>query len=260
MLGKPRRRKKTHAATAAITRLITAVRQLSGAATLDDVAAVVKRAARQLVAADGATFVLREEGPEELCHYVEEDAIAPLWKGRKFPMSTCVSGWSMLYRQQAIIPDIYADERIPHDVYRPTFVRSLVMTPVRTLRPWAAIGVYWARPYTPTAEQVGWLQSLADSTSVAMENVRILAQMEVLNAWELPGAAAERRRASDQPQPPVRMCAWTRRFELDGQWISVEEYLQRRFGLQVSHGISDEAVAMLESRRRPKDPPTTEIA
>src|SRR5258705_3687257 len=87
---------------------------------------IVRLAARQLTGADGATFVLRDG---DRCFYADEDAIAPLWKGQRFPMSACISGWSMLNRRAAVIEDIYADARIPHDAYRPTFVHSLVIVP-----------------------------------------------------------------------------------------------------------------------------------
>ncbi|MGH1560948.1 HWE histidine kinase domain-containing protein [Caulobacter segnis] len=30
-------------------------------------------------------------------------------------MTTCISGWAMLNRQTVVIPDIYLDDRIPHD-------------------------------------------------------------------------------------------------------------------------------------------------
>ena len=33
------------------------------------------------------------------CYYADEDAISPLWKGQRFPMSACISGWAMLNRQ-----------------------------------------------------------------------------------------------------------------------------------------------------------------
>lgn len=36
----------------------------------------------------------------------------------------------------------------------------------------------------------------------------------------------------------VRMCTWSRTIEYQGPWMSFEEYLQQRFGLQTSHGIS----------------------
>jgi hypothetical protein len=32
---------------------------------------------------------------------------------------------------------------------------------------------------------------------------------------------------------------------LDGEWVSAEEYLHRRFSVQISHVISDEALARL---------------
>ncbi|TDQ86325.1 diguanylate cyclase (GGDEF)-like protein [Dongia mobilis] len=156
-------------------RLIGAIQDLSLARHLDDVAAVVRSAARDLVGADGATFVLREG---EHCYYKDEDAIEPLWKGRKFPLELCVSGWAMLNREPAVIPDIYADERVPDEVYRPTFVKSLVMVPIRTRAPIGAIGTYWARPYRANAAEVQMLQALADSTSVALENVQVYAELE----------------------------------------------------------------------------------
>jgi GAF domain-containing protein len=72
---------------------------------------------------------------ENRCYYADEDAISPLWKGQRFPLSACISGWAIINRQSVVIEDIYADERIPHDAYRPTFVKSLAIVPIRTLEP-----------------------------------------------------------------------------------------------------------------------------
>src|SRR5262245_7519347 len=145
--------------------LVEVVQRLSLARDVATVQDIVRSAARRLTGADGATFVLLDG---DRCYYADEDAIAPLWKGQRFPMSACISGWAMLHRQPAVIEDIYADDRIPHDAYRPTFVKSLVMVPIRTLDPIGAIGTYWATRHKPTAEEVGLLQALADSASIAM--------------------------------------------------------------------------------------------
>ena len=151
-------------------RLLRALQELSLARTLPEVQDVVRHAAREMTGCDGATFVLRDG---ERCHYADEDAIAPLWKGQRFPLSSCISGWAMLNRQSAVIADIYVDDRIPHEAYRPTFVKSLVMVPIRQLDPIGAIGNYWATAREPTPDEVALLQSLADATSVALENVRM---------------------------------------------------------------------------------------
>lgn len=156
-------------------RLIAAIQELSLARDLGKIMEIVRRVARQLTGADGATFVLRED---DKCHYADEDAIAPLWKGLRFPMSACISGWVMIHRQPAVIEDIFKDPRIPVEAYRPTFVRSLVMVPIRKEAPIAAIGNYWARPHRATDEELGLLQALADSTCVAMENVEVYAELE----------------------------------------------------------------------------------
>jgi GAF domain-containing protein len=148
--------------------LVGAVQELSLARDLETIMRVVRKAARDLTGADGATFVLKDT---DLCYYAEEDAIAPLWKGQRFPMSTCISGWTMINKQAAVIEDIYKDPRIPHEAYRPTFVKSLAMVPIRTLNPIGAIGNYWATKRQPTAVEVNLLSSLADITSVSIENV-----------------------------------------------------------------------------------------
>lgn len=158
-----------------MARLLEAIQELSLARSLEDVQRIVRTAARELTGCDGATFVLRDNGK---CFYADEDAISPLWKGSRFPMEICISGWAMLNREPAVIPDIYADARIPHAAYRPTFVKSLVMVPIRTLDPVGAIGNYWSYERKPTHQEVSLLQALADSTSVAMENIGVYAELE----------------------------------------------------------------------------------
>src|SRR6201986_4684478 len=152
-----------------IERLVAVVQELSRARTLEDIQVIVRSAARQLTGADGATFVLRDG---EKCFYADEDAIEPLWKGMRFPLSACISGWAMLNKRAAVIEDIYADARIPADAYRPTFVKSLAMVPIRTSDPIGSIGNYWAKQRMPTDIEVRLLQALADSTSIAIENVQ----------------------------------------------------------------------------------------
>ncbi|MDG4664449.1 sensor domain-containing diguanylate cyclase [Mycobacterium sp. 236(2023)] len=158
-----------------MTRLMQAVQELSLARSLNDIMRIVRTAARELTGCDGATFVLRDNGK---CYYADEDAIAPLWKGSRFPMEICISGWAMLNKDAAVIPDIYVDERIPHEAYRPTFVKSLVMVPIRTLDPVGAIGNYWAHERQPTPREISLLRALADSTSIAMENVAVYSELE----------------------------------------------------------------------------------
>jgi hypothetical protein len=52
------------------------------------------------------------------------------------------SGWAILNKKAVAIEDIYLDDRIPQDAYRPTFVKSLVMVPIRATETIGAIGNY----------------------------------------------------------------------------------------------------------------------
>lgn len=160
----------------AIERLVDVLQELSQARDINAIAAIVRHAARELTGADGATFVLREN---DQCYYVDEDAITPLWKGMKFPMKSCISGWVMEHAQPVLIDNIYKDARIPQDAYRPTFVKSLAMVPIRRSSPIGAIGNYWAKYHTPSDEVIGVLQALADTTSVALENAQLYEQLRV---------------------------------------------------------------------------------
>jgi hypothetical protein len=119
--------------------MIQAQRRLALADNRMALIETVRETARGICRSDGITFVLRDG---EMCHYVEEDAIGPLWKGRRFPLSACISGWSMLHGETAVIADVFEDPRIPYDAYLPTFVKSLIMTPVGDNRV-AAMGAYW---------------------------------------------------------------------------------------------------------------------
>ncbi|MFG1813033.1 GAF domain-containing protein [Kribbella sp. NPDC049174] len=141
---------------------------LAAAQTLAEVGEIVRVEARRLTGAQGATFVLREQ---DRCFYADEDAIAPLWKGQRFPISACISGWAMTHDETAVVPDIELDERIPLEAYMPTFVRSLLMVPVGSPAPTAAIGAYWSRHHRATPRQIAALQGLAERTAEAIHRI-----------------------------------------------------------------------------------------
>lgn len=153
-------------------KLVETVEALGMAATAPDVIRIIRNEGRLVAEADGVTFVMREG---EFCHYVDENAIGPLWKGQKFPLRTCISGWSMNNGLQAAIEDILADERIPQEAYRPTFVKSLLMTPVMERahqgKAGAAIGAYWTRKQPIPEETKVMMTTLARATAVALKRV-----------------------------------------------------------------------------------------
>ena len=142
--------------------------RLGVARSLEEIITIVRSTARSVCSADGVTFVLRDNGK---CHYVEEDAIGPLWKGQKFPMETCISGWCMMNKATAAIEDIFADDRIPHDVYRKTFVKSLVMVPIGSDAPVAAMGAYWNEKRAFSQNDLAAVEALAAAVSEAMQKI-----------------------------------------------------------------------------------------
>lgn len=155
--------------------LFLAVHELTAATRAVEVLDILRRAALTLTDARGIAVVARAG---DLCHYLADDAESPLWPDQRFPMETCISGWSMLNGAPAVIADIYADDRIPHEVYRATFVRSLIMTPIGEGRPYAAFGAYWDHVRTHSQEDVELLGSLGSCAASALECIWLREQLE----------------------------------------------------------------------------------
>lgn len=150
--------------------LLDLIGRLSSAYSVPAIMEIVTQAARTLIRADGITFVLREG---DFSYYAEEHALTSLWKGKRFPMSDCISGWCMMQGKAAVIPDILVDPRIPHDVYRPTFVKSMAMVPVGEDKPVAAIGAYWSCVREILPGEVALLKTIANAAALAVAKVEL---------------------------------------------------------------------------------------
>lgn len=158
-----------------VERLTEIVQRLSKARGLEQVMAIVRRAVRELTGADGATFILREG---EFSYYAAEDAISPLFVGKRFPLDQCIGGWTILHNAPALVDDISADDRIPKEAYTSTFVRSLTTVPIGTRAPLAAIGAYWAIPHVTSETELQFMKLLANTTAIVMEKLQLQEELE----------------------------------------------------------------------------------
>ncbi len=151
--------------------LIAASAALAGAHSVDEVVDVLRRTARAVVDADGIAVIIRDR---DQCHYIAEDAIGPLWRGRRFQSADCISGAAMRSGETIAIADIRVDGRVPQDLYSSTFVRSLAIAPIGQPEPIAALGAYWSDVNAADAATIGRLEGLAKLATVAIQNVRLI--------------------------------------------------------------------------------------
>lgn len=82
----------------------------------------------------------------------------------------------------------------------------------------------------PEGSYVGYrtrIQPLSHGSHVAFALVMSV-ELARLNGEEPPGET-------------LSVCAWTNQVRLGTDWVPLEEYLRRKFGLKISHGISPEA-------------------
>ena len=153
--------------------LALATGRLEAAGSLEDVVSILRETARAIAGADGIAVVLREG---EASFYAAEDAIEPLWRGRRFPLTECVSGWAILNDETAIVPDLERDPRVPIAAYRTTSMRSLVMVPIGSPEPVAALGAYWCAAVSPDDATVCRLEALAQQAAAALDRIRVMSQ------------------------------------------------------------------------------------
>jgi signal transduction histidine kinase len=152
-----------------LEQLVQVVQQLSATHDLATILATVARAARELIAADGAGIALRDaDGDGGRC--VEEDAIAPLWKGERFALDDGIAGWVIRRGETVALDDARADPRFPAGAHG-SFVRGLVMAPIRRADPIGALGAYWADPHRASEDEIRLLDALAGAAAVAIANL-----------------------------------------------------------------------------------------
>lgn len=46
-------------------------------------------------------------------------------------------------------------------------------------------------------------------------------------------------RRLERMQEMIKICSWSKLIEYEGEWLSIEDYLMRRFHAQITHGMSD---------------------
>lgn len=163
-----------------------------------EIAAVARRvctAVRGVVGADGVTFVLSEG---DQVYYAAEDARERLWEGRRFPIGHCISGWTVTHGEPAVIEDVFADERVPAEAYRPTFVRSLATMPLGLPRTLGCLGAYWSERRRATERDLYLLEIIACAVGQAVARADLERQVTQLRkalpqgADAPPGAGPER--------------------------------------------------------------------
>lgn len=137
--------------------------------SLTELARTVRTAVTGRFGCLGASLVLLDGGQ---CFHADEDPVAPVWAGQRFPIEECLASWAILHDRPAVISDVDSDERVPPEAYRSIYVRSMVAVPIPGPQgPVGVLGGYW--PDTRQARQadIGWLQRLAQAVSVIITDL-----------------------------------------------------------------------------------------
>jgi len=161
----------------AMEQLVPVVDALTHARDIGTIATLISDFARKIAESDGATFVLREDGG--MGHCVAESAETPQWTGKRFPLETALTGRVILSGEPLTIADTNNHPWVKPGTFDPAILTSLAVVPIRRTKPIGAICLYWrGHEHVPAPEELAILQALADLTSIAWENVRLLGDLE----------------------------------------------------------------------------------
>ncbi|WP_295443602.1 ATP-binding protein [uncultured Thiodictyon sp.] len=157
-----------------LRRLASAVECIIGVRDRAGLAAIVSTAIRDLIAADGATLVLRDGDTGE---YLDANADTDIWQGPRFPLADGAAGWVMRHAAPLTLTDITDDPRTPPELRPGAPVRGLCLVPIGRTSPLGAIACYWSEPHRTSEQELGLAQALAHAVAVGLANLDLIGRL-----------------------------------------------------------------------------------
>jgi transcriptional regulator with GAF, ATPase, and Fis domain len=159
-------------------------RAFSALVELDELLPLVNAKTREVLDAENCAIMLLDPATDELFFPVSSDVSAEVegkLKVVRFPADRGIAGWVLQHRKGTIVPDASRDERFYGDVDRASGAKThdLLYAPLRTRN--GALGVIGLRNKRRGAfdkDDLAFLETLAGSIAVAIDNARLYSQLK----------------------------------------------------------------------------------
>ncbi len=169
--------------TEQLSLLLELNRAFSALMELEDLLPFIMAKTKEVFAAESCALLLLDEERQELFFPVTSDVSperAEHLKAIRFPADKGVAGWVLQQGQPTLVPDVNRDARFYAGVDRQSgaHTRELLCAPLRTRH--GAIGVIELRNKREgafTQEDLAFLDALAGSVAIALENARLYQQV-----------------------------------------------------------------------------------
>ncbi|CAN5766586.1 hypothetical protein BH24GEM1_BH24GEM1_28050 [soil metagenome] len=100
--------------------------------------------------------------------------------------------------------------------------------------------------FTPRELNSDGLWALHQFAGLVMDQMElILSARKAISGLTQILLGAER---SDEFQKLITVSAWSRKIQVDGEWVSFEEFLVNKLGVSITHGIDPETARLLHSK------------
>jgi len=159
-------------------------RAFSALIELDELLRFVNARTKEVLGAESCAILLLDETSGELFFPVSSDLspeVESRFKEIRFPVDKGVAGWVLQHGTPTIIPDVTHDDRFYPDVDRQSGAqtRDLLYAPLRTRH--GVLGVIGLRNKLVgrfDEEDLAFLDALAGSIAIAIENARLYARVK----------------------------------------------------------------------------------
>lgn len=90
-----------------------------------------------------------------------------------------------------------------------------------------------------------WIASNKETSEIWFETI-LIGSLSCANLYVILSLTMDILRLEKQ----VKICAWTKKINVEGRWLTIEEFLTEKLNLDVTHGITEELADQMISANR----------
>jgi transcriptional regulator with GAF, ATPase, and Fis domain len=175
--------KRTHDAQK-LSLLLELSRAFSALVDLDELLGLVNAKTRDVLGAENCAILLLDPATDELFFPISSDlsaAVEARFKQIRFPSDRGIAGWVLKHGKGTIVTDASRDERFYAEVDRASGAKThdLLYAPLSTRNgPLGVVGLRNKRSGVFSKDDLAFLEALAGSIAVAIENARLYAELK----------------------------------------------------------------------------------
>ncbi len=157
-------------------------RSLTSSLDLDAILRTILEHMERMIDAELWTLLMLDEAKQELYYALAAGGAQEELVGMRVKPGEGVAGWVLQQGETLIVPETVRDQRLDHEEFASSSVRSVIAMPLRGRKgTHGVIVIYNPRSDQLTDYTIAFLHILADHAAIAIENARDVASIQQLS-------------------------------------------------------------------------------